>query len=639
MNKLILIFLFFFSFLYSDYYLISSPNPSPISSNDGLGNFYKVTQFYYTRWAPSCSDGGSYYLSFAKRCVNIEKVNNIKYNLQCLVKNYSYSVSGLTRSGYCLNGIRNISDCGYVYVFSSIPDDFCIPKKGYVYDPKDNLWHPNDPEEVPICPEGKIFDDKSGSCIDSKCNDLKCPPTQIKDPVKCICVCIGPMIHDETGRCVPNPNLDEEECKKAGGVYMENSLFDTFSSIDNAIVSFYAPPGEHWCYAPDWIKAKKKELKASVSPENVLKGAIGLLPFAKVLKFGKWLGLGEDIEKIAETPKNLLENKPVIETKYNPDTGLYEPIIDLKPRETPLPENNLLNLPGSIEEAEDILKPTKDLDDFLRSKFAEAAQDDEGLTGAIVAYDLETAPERSTETAIMSDLREIFKRSEPDTSSTNFPAVIDDFVGADKSLPVEVSREIKPVNTEAPVKIYDVTYNISPKTSNSNPNPVSPVKVVYQVQVQPASSLDAKPIVKATPQYVINNKTIQGSPVYVTNNYYNTINNNSQTINNNSQSQNEPQPEPDYTSFQNPAESAIKNAFNYKISLFSCPDVSPSCPNTYKINYHLAGIKGEYNISDPMCAVISTIDNPKISPLIDKVAGMIVLFAGVMGALTLFRRD
>ena len=500
---------------------------------------------------------------------------------------------------------------------------------GYCLDKNNNI----------ICPNGKIFDDKSGSCIDSKCNDLKCPPTQIKDPVKCICVCIGPMIHDETGRCVPNPNLDEEECKKAGGVYMENSLFDTFSSIDNAIVSFYAPPGEHWCSSPDWIKAKKKELKASVSPENVLKGAIGLLPFAKVLKFGKWLGLGEDIEKIAETPKNLLENKPVIETKYNPDTGLYEPIIDLKPRETPLPENNLLNLPGNIEQAEDILKPTKDLDDFLRSKFAEAAQDDEGLTGAIVAYDLETAPERSTETAIMSDLREIFKRSEPDTSSTNFPAVIDDFVGADKSLPVEVSREIKPVNTEAPVKIYDVTYNISPKTSNSNPNPVSPVKVVYQVQVQPASSLDAKPIVKATPQYVINNKTIQGSPVYVTNNYYNTINNNSQTINNNSQSQNEPQPEPDYTSFQNPAENAIKNAFNYKISLFSCPDVSPSCPHTYKINYHLAGIKGEYNISDPMCAVISTIDNPKISPLIDKVAGMIVLFAGVMGALTLFRRD
>ena len=50
-------------------------------------------------------------------------------------------------------------------------------------------------------------------------------------------------------------------------------------------------------------------------------------------------------------------------------------------------------------------------------------------------------------------------------------------------------------------------------------------------------------------------------------------------------------------------------------------------------------VTGQYKIPDPMCAVITTIDNPKISPLITTAANLIVLFAGIMGALTLFRRD
>lgn len=50
-------------------------------------------------------------------------------------------------------------------------------------------------------------------------------------------------------------------------------------------------------------------------------------------------------------------------------------------------------------------------------------------------------------------------------------------------------------------------------------------------------------------------------------------------------------------------------------------------------------VQGEYKIPDPMCAVISALNEPQIAPKINIAANLIVLFAGVMGALTLFRRD
>ena len=506
--------------------------------------------------------------------------------------------------------------------------DFCKNKNGYSYSSYLNAWISDKYE--PICPKNKAWNEKENKCEDiPRCNrDIECKRYQELDQVDCTCKCKYPLIDDGLGNCIPNPNLNKEECEKAGGVYMENNIIDTFSSIDNSIASLYAPQGDHFCYTKEWVDAKKEALKAKFSPKEVLTSAIALTPIGKLFKIGRWAATTERVIETSREPKALEDNTPVIDTKYNPETGVFEPVVELEPRVDKLPPEKLFNKPATQEEAAQIVKPTRQMDEFLRSKFAEAdLKDDTTLNQAVVAYDIDTATNLGQEVKIIDDLREIFKRSEIPQTKENFPVPLKNYVGRDETLEATAVREVTPISTEGESQTYNVIYDITPKGATQ------PTKITYKVEVKKDEKGELESI-KATPTYQVGTSNIQSKPIVIGKTTYTTIKDNPRGENNNEEEIKE-----DYTSFKNPAENAIKEAFNYKVSLFSCPAVTPDCPNVLVVHYNLAGLKGEYNISDPLCAVIETIDHPKISPTIDKASNLIVLFAGVLGLLTLLRRD
>jgi len=421
---------------------------------------------------------------------------------------------------------------------------------------------------------------------------------------------------NEFGNCIPNPDINESECKKLGYEYVDATSIKVFTSIDLALASMDGSG----CYNKDWVTWEKNKIKATLSPENVFKTVISLLPIGRVYKLAKWIGLVDDVVREVKNPKLLEDNTPIIETKYNPETGVFQPEVTLEPRVNKLPEEKIFNAPESLESAEEIIKPTKELDDFLRSKFAEV-DTDEGLTQSVIAYDLEKKP---ATTAVMDDLRDIFKRSEIDTTEQHFPVPLQDIVSKE-NINTEVTRQITPVSTEGETKVYNVTYNIAPQGAKT------PLPVTYEVEVKPDPQDKTKNIVKAVPKYTIENKTITGTEIK---NIYNITNNY-----NTPQEEKQEETKPDLTSFGSLAKIEITNAMNYKINLFTCLPATPQCPNHVTINYNLAGIKGEYKLPDITCSVISAIDNPEVSPLVDKAGTLIVIFATAVGFLSLLRRD
>ena len=480
-----------------------------------------------------------------------------------------------------------------------------------------------DEETNVICPEGQIYNDTTAKCEDAPECDLTCPTGQILDKINCVCKCPSPMTSDGLGHCVPDTSLNKDDCEAAGGVYMDNNILDTFSNINNAIVSLYAPPGEHYCYSSSWAEAKKEALSAKFSPKEILSSAVSLLPVSKAFKLARWAGLTDRVIEEIKTPKALTDERPVIDTKYNPETGTFEPVINLEQRAEKLPEEKLFQNPGSLTEAEDIIKPTKELDDFLRSKFATDTIDTEQkMNEAIIAYDMDRGLQEGTQVKIIDDLRDLFKRSEVNTGTANFPVPLKDYVTPDATVPATVERQVTPVNTAGETKTYNVTYNITPQGAKL------PVPITYEIEVKPDPQDSSKNLVKATPKYQVGNTVYTGTTVIV--------NNLPTTPNPNPNEENKDQ---NYTSFLPMAQNAITDAFNYKITLFTCPDVSPQCPHSIKVNYNLAGLKGNYDVPDPMCAVIEALDDPNISPSVDNAANFIVLFAGVLGALSLLRRD
>jgi len=561
---------------------------------------------YYTN-PVTVFDANSYYYDVKENFSGVSKYFPYGLNIPCFIH--------YVRTAPTWGGCSNIHTADVAF-------SYCKLRKGYQFSTIDYLWHSESNSSV-LCPAGDLYDPTTHTCKQPpKCN-LKCISPKILNNKVCQCVCPAPMLTDKLGHCIPNPNLNKEECEKEGGIYMDNNILDTFSSINNAIASLYAPPGEHYCYSLSWVEAKKEALKAKVSPKNVLFTALSFLPLGKLGKLAKWLGIGDKIIEEAKSPKMLQDNRAVIDTKYNPQTGTYEPVIELKPRDNPLPENQLFQNPSSLEEGENIVKPTKNLDDFLRSKFAEVDFDNPSeLDQAVISYDLDTGLRQGTQTKIAEDLRDIFKKSEISSSSQSFPVTLKDYVGDEGSVQTEVTREITPIETQEQTKIYNIKYKIVPQGAST------PVIVQYHAEVSPEPN-SKENLIKITPLYQISKTTITGQPF--------NLKTTSDTIN---QDVAKDQPQnPDFTTFKSPAENAIKQAFNYKITLFTCPNVSPNCPHNVKINYNLAGIKGEYIIPDPMCTVISTINNPHVSPAVDKAGDLIVLFAGIFGFLTLFRRD
>ena len=498
-------------------------------------------------------------------------------------------------------------------LYNLSPDyEYCKKRDGCTYSTIAHYWVC---DGQILCPAGQKYNDKTQECEDVPECKLTCPVDKVLDKENCVCKCYDPMVLDQTGHCIPNPDLNRSQCESKGYVYVDASSVEVFTDLDKALASL----GGSGCFSKDWVNAKKEHLKAQITPENVLTAAINLLPVGKIFKLAKWARVAYDVAKEVKDPKLLTDNKPVIETKYNPETGVYEPEITLEPRAEKLPEEKLFQAPEDLESAEQIIKPSKELDDFLRSKFSEV-DTDEGLTQAVTAYNLEKNPT----TAIIDDLRDIFKRSQPETQEQHFPVVIKDNVSGEP-INAQVTRQVTPVRTQGETKTYNVTYNITPEGAKI------PLPVVYQAEVKPDPENAGKESVKVIPKYNIENKTVTGTEIK---NIYNIKNT---TINSTPTEQNIPQP--DLTSFGPLAKNQINNALNYKINLFTCPPATPKCPNDLVINYDLAGVKGQYKLPDITCAVINAIDNPNISPLVDKAATLIVLFATAVGFLSLLRRD
>ena len=85
------------------------------------------------------------------------------------------------------------------------------------------------------------------------------------------------MIKNDLGQCIPNPNLNLQECILQGGQYIAPNSLDAFTSVDNALASLYG----NGCYSKTWVQAKEKKLKSKIknliSPKKVILGAIMLL--------------------------------------------------------------------------------------------------------------------------------------------------------------------------------------------------------------------------------------------------------------------------------------------------------------------------------------------------------------------------
>ena len=495
------------------------------------------------------------------------------------------------------------------------------------------------------CGDGKVW-----LFINGTCNCIEqdfCPPY---------------MKRDRAGHCIPNPDLTPEQCAHEGGTYVDCSSFaDTFSSRNNAFACLIGNSG---CYSPTWIEVKRNKwadkFKQIVTPKRVIETAIMLAPISKIFKIPVMLdSLFNVFRRAGGNLKMLEDNKPIIDLKYNPESGVFEPDVTYTPRQQPLAPERLLTPPKNSTEAKDIIDTAPDLENFLESRFADIQPADaEELTNERIAYDIDTEPQAKTK--IADDLREIFKRSaqpqkenypvpiKPDIPKTPkiFQLPIPDIASPTGQIETTVTRKVKPLTGNR----YQIIYNVKPQGASK------PVTIVYDatvtghdVQLTPKYKIgdnkyvqgrqgelynQKNNIVRPLPVPLpnpISNPTSQPQPVggntYITNNYYNNYYNTEKKEENNSV--------PDVTTAKNPIEKAITTAFAYKITLFSCPEVTPKCPND--LNISMFG--GHLTIPDPVCAVINAMNKPEISGKVDWAGNIIVIVATIAGLLTLFKRD
>lgn len=465
------------------------------------------------------------------------------------------------------------------------------------------------------------------------------------------------MKQNELRQCVPNPDISPKDCAAKGGKYVDGG-FSSLSSIDNAFASLSGTG----CYSPAWVHNKenslKNKIKNLVTPKHALLAAIALSPIGKIFKIPGMLdSLFNSFKKSGGNVKMLQDNKPIINMKYNPETGTYEPEISYTPRQKPLEPGQLLSPPKNTEDAQNIIDASPDLKNFENSPFADIPPENaEDLGHEMFADDLDKPQGR---TRIADDLRDIFKRSKQEDNS-NLPTVInkpnEDMLNTPATIPLRVpdpfapggqipaiaKRTVKPLGGN----IYDVMYNIKPQGA-AHPTIVhytvtltgGHAQVVPKYKIKPNTYVTGRsgnlyspklPFAKPTlPAPNSSNAPGNAAGNSVVNNYYNTTNNyyeKNDTM-------------PDVTTFQKPTQDAITKAFNYKIALFSCPDVSPSCPNPTKLQFPLAGKTYKLDIPDPICAVIADMDNPDINTEVNTAGNLLVLMAGVLGALSLFRRN
>ena len=653
MRLLLIILIFFFNKLYALYFLYPTTTndftqvckaKGKFNTNSSPRDVFVNNASYFN---PKCAAGQSFLLLSYNSNVYLinssEDCNNTKnYNIQCLQNNLSGKAGGMEslwkEDTYCNS---NYSGNSYRAVISDQNLAFCKIKPNYIYDAKKNVWMPLETEggKGPLCSSGKFWNDTNQSCQSFPPCNLTCKGIgEVLNHRLCVCKCQAPLIRS-SGSCVPNPDINESECTKEGGKFLQNiSPTQFFSDPKYAYLVMQVPLfSSHLCYTEDYINKSLAKIKSAISPKNVILGALSILPIGKLKNVFRAEDLVNTIEKTAKNPKVLQDNTPIIDTKYNPDTGTYEPVVNLKPRTKPLPAPDLLQAPKDPASADTIVATGDNLKDFLNSPFASKdLSTPKDLTDAAIDYSIDHNLRAGTQTKIADDLREIFNRSKPQEES-NFPMVIKDDVGDGQLIDAQVKREITPVpqtvsNTKNTTNNYNVTYYITPQGASK------PTVITYKVRQEPAAAPGAAPKIIATPTYRLGETKYIGKEMVVKKNSE-PATAKSSTPKSDTAAKDKPQVKVNYNSFVSPAEQAITNGFNYKINLFTCPNVTPKCPNSIDINYSVMKVNGQFKIPDPMCAVITAIDNPKISPVITTAANLIVLLAGIMGALTLFRRD
>lgn len=647
MKKLILLFISFLflfanslapytvaAFFGSTYYFFKPFSSASFPKNASvLESYYRVK--YYTSFpGVQYINGRIYYL-------NIDNpFNPSHYSVSRGVSMACVKNNGRAYSVYNI-GYNSFRRAGKVL---SVPR-FCLNHPGYFYVVKGNYWYPypskssaSSPPKAPICFKGKKWDSNKHQCVPVPTCKLVCTnPGQVLDRANCVCKC-PPALVSFGNSCAPNPNLNKAACKKAGGIYLDSiSPSQLFSNPKYAYLVLQVPLfSSHLCYTKTYIKAAMDKIKNALSPKKIILGALSILPVGKLKYVFKGEDLVNTIEKTAKNPKVLQDNTPVIDTKYNPATGTFEPVVNLKPRTKPLPLPDLLQAPKDPASASTIVATGDNLKDFLNSPFASKGfTTPQDLTDAAIDYSIDNNLRAGTQTKIGEDLRDIFNRSKPQQQS-NFPVTIKDDVGDGQLIEAEVKRDITPIpqtvsNTKT-INNYKVTYYITPQGASK------PAVITYNIKQEPAPSPKAAPKIIATPIYTIGETKYMGKEMVIKNNAKPATATPATKPATATKTKTKPtvKPKANYTSFVAPAENAITNAFNYRINLFTCPKVTPKCPDS--VNIHIMGT-GDLKIPDPMCAVITAIDNPKISPSITAAGNLIVLFAGIMGVLTLFRRD
>ena len=252
---------------------------------------------------------------------NFNIVKEVNYSWTCIKKNlgekwgkYYYRTEWTTFSWSPVYSLYYINNLG-----------FCKNKSGFVYSAINNAWYPisSDSNSTPICPGGKIWSANKQQCLDvPKCNLTCSGAGKILDSVACVCKC-APALTSSGSECVPNTNLNQAACEKAGGIYLDKiPVTGLFSDPKYAYLVMQVPLfSSHLCYTQNWLNTKLGKIKNALSPKKVLTAAIGLLPLGKINYVWRGAELAEDIKDMVKNPKVLQDQKPIINTNIIPIRG------------------------------------------------------------------------------------------------------------------------------------------------------------------------------------------------------------------------------------------------------------------------------------------------------------------------------
>ena len=235
----------------------------------------------------------------------------------------SFYISG-SRMYYIVSFLGNLNSGGkpdprynaYSYEFYNIESISNPCQENEVFDPET--------KQCKSCPEGFFFDPYTKTCESKQKRPKWCPEPMIYKERKAEFITEG---YGTVKECLPNPNINEDECKQRGMFY--HMCTDALSPAEMR-TCMTAPMG---CYANETVQRFKAE-KQLENDINVWSGFMFPLPI-NAIKNG-WNALSDFMKGLFRSPNpktpnpNLLEYRPQIvdmkATKNGP-----EPVFGLRP--------------------------------------------------------------------------------------------------------------------------------------------------------------------------------------------------------------------------------------------------------------------------------------------------------------------